>query len=282
MDLRQSKNEHPMPDPVDAPSDTSFYDREAIFHENGPLHPSFVEEAIRSLLRACPLDPAEPEHWAYRRMDSALSSLAALHPRDEIEVMLGVQAICAYHAANACWRIGMNQHSPNGDSTRHLSAAATAARTFETMLRALERRQSKPLAVPVGRPAPRVWPDRDAAAAVHHWEARCRRGEDVPVPDRAQERKAVVVWTPQALAVARQMREREELAAENEGLDIANTDGILPGGGMIVPREPTPQQVAYMARRSELMYRREWQNNLRQGNRKYPKIRPIRVGDLIP
>jgi hypothetical protein len=31
-----------------------------------------------------------------------------------------------------------------------------------------------------------------------------------------------------------------------------------------------------------LMYRREWQDNLRRGIRQYPKIRPIRVGDLIP
>ncbi len=272
-----------MPDSsADPPADPPAYDRAAIFHPDGPLHPAFMEEAIRALLRACPLDPAEPAHWAYRRMDSALNSLAALHPRDEIEVMLSVQAISAYHAANVCWRIGMNHHVPNGDSTRHVAAATTAARTFEAMPRALERRQAKPLAIPVGRPAPRVWPESDAARTVLHWEARCRRGEDSPAAGPVRKQKKVVAWTPRALAVARQMRQRDELAAENDGLDIAGTEGILPGGGMIVPRDPTPQQLAYMARRSELMCRREWQDNLRRGIREYPKIRPIRVGDLIP
>jgi hypothetical protein len=261
--------------------DPSFYDREAIFHECGPLHPAFMDEAVRSLLRACPLDPTEPERWADRRMQSALNSLAALHPRDEIEVMLGMQAVVAYHAANASWRIGMNLRLPNGDSTRHFAAAATASRVFETMLRALERRQARPLAVPAGRPAPRVWPDHDPAAVVRYWEVRCRKGEDVAIPNRRQ-LDETASWTPRALAIARQMRERDQLQMADEGLDIAGTEGILPGGGMIMPKDPTPQQVAYMVRRTELMYRREWQDNVRKGINSYPRIRPLRVGDLVP
>jgi hypothetical protein len=268
--------------PTAAPVDPSFYDRDAIFHDSGPLHPAFMEEAIRSLLRACPLDPTEPERWAYRRMESALNGLAALHPRDEIEVMLGVQAIAAYHAANACWRIGMNLRLPNGDSTRHLSSAASAARTFETMLRALERRQAKPLAVPAGRPPPRVWPDHDPGATVQYWETRCRKGEDMPIPNRLRPPKETVAWTSRALAIARQMRDHDQLQMANDGLDIAGTEGILPSGGMVVPEEPTPQQVAYMVRRTELMYRREWQDNVRKGIKRYPRIRPLRVGDLVP
>jgi hypothetical protein len=51
---------------------------------------------------------------------------------------------------------------------------------------------------------------------------------------------------------------------------------------MIVPEDPTPQQVAYMSRRSGLMYRREYEDNLRRGIRAFPKIRPIRPGDMIP
>lgn len=273
----------PGPAPSDPASpEPAFYDREAIFHENGPLHPAFMEEAIRALMRALPIDPEEPPRWAHRRMDGALRSLAALNPRDEMEVMLGVQAISAYHAASACWRIGMNQRRPNGDGTRHIAAAATAARTFDTMLRALERRQAKPLSVPVGRPPPRVWPEPDATTNVWHWEARCRHGEGEPVPDPVRQPKLPVAWTPEALAVAKRMRERDELDAANAGLDIANTQGILPGGGMIVPVDPTPQQVAYLARRTGLMYRREWEDNLRKGIKSYPKIRPTRPGDLIP
>ena len=37
-----------------------------------------------------------------------------------------------------------------------------------------------------------------------------------------------------------------------------------------------------MARRLGLAYRREYEENLRKGIKKIPKIRPIRPGDLIP
>ena len=83
-------------------------------------------------------------------------------------------------------------------------------------------------------------------------------------------------------AFADEFCERQRVEKENEGLDIANTEGILPGGGMIMPADPTPQQAAYMARRLALMYRREHQENLRKGIKTMPVIRPIRTGDLIP
>jgi hypothetical protein len=51
---------------------------------------------------------------------------------------------------------------------------------------------------------------------------------------------------------------------------------------MILPEDATPQQEAYMARRLKLMYQREYEENLRNGIKKYPKIRGIRPGDLIP
>ena len=124
----------------------------ALYADNAPFNPSFMREAVRAMFRTLPLDPGEPDGWSHRRMHAALLALSALHPRDEIEVMLGVQAMSAYHAAAACFRIGMNLRRPNGDSTRHITAACSAARAFDTMLRALERRQAKPLAIPVGRP----------------------------------------------------------------------------------------------------------------------------------
>ena len=69
------------------------YDRDAIYSDNAPINPSFMHEAVRTLMRALPLDdPKEPPHLGHRRMNSALLALSALHPRDEIEVMLGVQA----------------------------------------------------------------------------------------------------------------------------------------------------------------------------------------------
>ncbi len=263
--------------PAAAPAEPDpNYNPHDIFEDHGPLNPSFIREAVRTLMRTMPLDPAEPAAWGHRRMHSAMLALAALHPRDEIEVLLGVQALAACHAAAACWRIGMNHHRPNGDSTRHVTTAATAARTFDSLLRALERRQAKPLAVPIGRPPPRQWPEQDPTGFMLAWEDRCR-GDAGAGPDSASG-----MWTPAALAIAGERLEFERLEADNFGLDLANTPGILPGGGMIVPVNPTPEQEAYMARRLGLTYRQEREDNLRRGIQTLPKIRPIRPGDLIP
>ena len=275
----------PPTDPADPPAATPAeptppaYHRDAILDPDGPLNPSFMNEAIRTLMRALPLDDtAEPPAWAHRRMHSALLGLSALHPRDEIEVMLGVQAMAAYHAAAALWRIGMNHHRPSGDSTRHITTAASAARAFDAMLRALERRQVKPLAIPVGRPAPRRWTPLDPSRFMADIEARCRAVATEP----EAEPDPPIDWTPDQLVAADSFIAHARTEQENAGLDIANTDGILPGGGMILPDDPTPAQQAYMGRRLGLMYRREYAENLRNGRQALPKIRPIRPGDLIP
>ena len=260
----------------------AFYDPDAIFDEDGPLDPHFMADAIQTLMRAMPLDTAEPEAAQRRRMESSLTALAATNPRDPIEVMLAVQAICAYQAACACWRIGMNSRHPRGDSTRHISAAATAARTFETMLRAIERRQAKPLSIPVGRPAPRVWAEDKTAITLDWLADRIQRDDEAPPRQRKPKPRLPVSWTPQALVIARQMQEQARLEEENAGLDLANTDGILPGGGIIMPEHPTPNQEKYIARRLALMYKREYAESLRKGIKAYPKIRPLRTGDLIP
>jgi hypothetical protein len=95
----------------DSHSDT-LYDPDIIFHENGPIDPRFMADAIHALMRAMPLDTAESEPVQHRHMSAALTALAATNPRDPIEVMLAVQAVSAYQAACACWRIGMNLRSP--------------------------------------------------------------------------------------------------------------------------------------------------------------------------
>jgi hypothetical protein len=273
------------------------YDPSAIFHDNGPIEPIFIGESVRALMRAMPLaNPAEPRGLAYRRMYTAMRALAALHPRDEIEVMLGVQAVAAYHAAAACWYIGMNLRQPSGDSTRHITTAASAARTFDTLLKALERRQAKSLTVPPGRPAAHEWSKPDVPAFMARIEARCRDEEyqtpgppgpghrahdDQASPAGHDRRDDQIAWTSDDLAVADAIAECERIKDENQGLDLAATEGILPGGGMIMPQNPTQAQAAYIARRLGLSYKREYAENLRQGIRKYPRIRPLRTGDLI-
>ncbi|MGD0106223.1 MAG: hypothetical protein ABSC06_19605 [Rhodopila sp.] len=110
--------------------------------------------------------------------------------------------------------------------------------------------------------------------------SRCRQAE--PATETSPGDEPPIVWTPQDIVAADAFLERERIEKENEGLDIANTEGILPGGGMILPENPTPQQKAYMGRRLALMYKREYEENLRQDIKQYPKIRGIRPGDLIP
>jgi hypothetical protein len=260
----------------------AFYDPNAIFHENGPFDPMFVADAVQSIMRAVPFDETECEAAQRRHRNFAMTALAATNPRDAIEVMLAVQSICAYYAANAAWRIGMNLGKPNGSSSRHTNAACTAARTFDTMLRAIERRQAKPLAKPVGRPEPRVWAGDEAQTNLDLVAQRIQRDDEAPVPDPIQPSADRVTWTPKALAIVKQIRDQEQFAEENEGLDLENTEGILPGGGIIMPECPTPNQEKYIARRLGLMYKREYADNLRKGIKACPKIRPLRTGDFVP
>jgi hypothetical protein len=284
----------------------TVYDPNTLFDEHGPIDPMFMGDAVQALMRAHPLDAPESEAARQRHQRSTLIGLAATHPRDAIEVMISVQALSAYQAACTCWRVGMNSRDPSKDRIRHISAAATAARTFDTMLRALERRQVKPLSVPVGRPEPKRWPADKITSTLDQLADRVQRSNEATVPERPQpptpatqpetpEAPATeamtpsppaldppAVWSQAEVAVADQMLEKERIDQENEGLDIPNTEGILPGGGMILTQDPTPQQKAYMGRRLGLMYRREYAENLRQGNKTLPKIRGIRPGDLIP
>ncbi len=267
---------------ADAPaSDT--YNPDALFDQDGPINPLIVNEAVRTLMRAMPLiDQTEPPAWATRRMYTASHALAALHPRDEIELMIGVQALCAYQAASALWRAGMNLRYPAGDSTRHITGAATAARTFDSMLRALERRQAKSLVVPPDRPAPRQWPKQNPAKAMRTLEDRCCARDDDPQIDPAAPPPRPVVWNQDAMAVANTLIENARIADEYHDLDLANTPGILPDGSIIMPEYPTPEQDAYIARRIALNLRRAWAENQRRGIKAYPEIPALRTGDLVP
>jgi hypothetical protein len=264
-----------MPDIQAAPP----YDPHAIFAKDGPIDPWFIADAVQALMRAHPIDNSETENARQRHRQAALTALQSTNPRDPIEVMLGVQAVAAHQAACMGWWVGMNAPGST-ERLRHMSAACSAARTFAAMLTAIERRQAKPLTVPVGRPASRLWPENEAETTLLALADRIISiDENEP---SAELSVPPVVWTPEALANAETMIENHRIESENEGLDIANTPGILPGGGMILMDDPTPQQAAYMGRRLRLMYKREYQEGLRNGIDKIPKLRPIRPGDFIP
>jgi hypothetical protein len=263
--------------------DTDAYDRFAIFDPISPIDPCFMQESVRAIMRSLPLQTGEPDAWVNRRMHACLIGLAAMNPRDEIEVMIGVQATCAYNAACANWHLGMNHGGlPRGNNHRNFATAAAAARTFDMMLRALERRQAKPLGVPPGRPAPRAWPEPRSRDVIADLEVRIRMAPaPTPEPDPDD---PDLQWTPQQLAEVEAMVAQAQFDKDHAGLDLANTEGILPGGGMIMPEHPTPQQEAYMARRLGNEVRRIYAANIAKGmshRQALPKIRHIRPGMLI-
>ncbi len=83
----------PAPDTqTQTPVDT-FYDPQAIFHEDGPFDPMFMADATQALMRAHPLDTPEPQASLRRHMNASLTAMAATHPRDPIEVLPAVQAL---------------------------------------------------------------------------------------------------------------------------------------------------------------------------------------------
>ena len=256
-----------MSDPTTQP-----YDREAIFHRNSPIDPRCVAEAITTIKRASPIDPNEPGEAVRNRVHCMLRSLSALHPRDEIELMLGVQTLCAYYAACAAWRLGMNLTLPHGNSSRHIVTAASAARAFDSMLRALERRQAKPLSIPIGRPEPSEWQQTETAD--EHLQHLLTINADAPIRPKPAP-------IDNDRATDDEILDAADFRHDYEGLDLENTEGILPNGGMIVPENPTPQQAAYIERRLVLMYLREREENRSNGITTKTKFRPLRPGDLV-
>jgi hypothetical protein len=267
------------PEAPQATEPTQPYDREALYDSNGPIDPRCVQDAIQTIMRTVQIDPDEPHAWTSRRMFCAMRALSALHPRDEIELMLGVQALSAYHVANAGWRLVTNpRHDQKGDPSRHIAKAASAARTFDSMLRALERRQAKPLSVPVGRPAPQVWPPVAVEPTFDDLKRRADMGEEQSIQDTIGPLDQL---TDDELICAWIRTGRHRHPDENHGLDIANTEGILPNGGMISPANPTPQQTAYLARRQMLKYCRQKEADRRNGIDRKIVVAPLRDGDLV-
>jgi hypothetical protein len=255
--------------------------REALYALDGPIDPEFVSEVTRALIRTLPLETGEPQSWCNRRIAAALNAVAAMYPRDEIELMLCMQAVAAHHAAAAAWRLGMNHASPRGDSTRHITAAATAGRAFDTLLRAVERRQAKPLAIPPGRPPNRTWDPFDTNAFVADMAVRIHAGASYDaLPDVLSDGASPGdrIWTREDRARVEELRRQEDYP----GLNVENVPGILPGGGMIIPEFPSPDQKAYLAYRYANNIRGNYNRTLLEGGTALPKIVPMKPGDWMP
>jgi hypothetical protein len=243
----------------------------AIYRHDGPIDPAFMTQAIRDLLRALLLRSNEPAAQTNCRMVAGLTTLAALNPRDEAEVMLASHAVAAHHAAMSLWWVSVQKHLA-GTSPRFVSAAAAAARGFVAILQALEKRQATKLREPDPPPPPRFWGQpEDPTAVIDTLAKRCAPPDHTGI---------LQFTTEQAEAIKRHVAQ-ERFEDENWGLDLANTEGILPGGGMIVPPNPTPQQEAYLARRYAMKIQRMYQDNLKKGSTALPIPPNIRIGDLL-
>lgn len=237
-----------------------------------------MSDALRTLMRAMPIDPAEADLYRERRQYAATVALSTLAPRDEIEVMIGVQAVAAFQAAAACWRLGMNHHLPNGDSVRHISAAATAARAFDTLVKALERRQARSMAAV---DEPKDWSSIDPMGEMKRLADRVRRPER-PLGRRSRGKAAPPAWPEAATSLVTAMREQERIETEQQDPDPAEVEGVRPDGSMIVPEDPTPEQEAYLSRRLGRGYRQEWEDSVAEGRPRVPKLRVVKPGDIIP
>jgi hypothetical protein len=217
-----------------------------------------------------------------------------MYPRDEIEMMYCASAMAAYHAAMAGWRIGMNGATPNGDSTRHITTANASIRTFDTLIKGLERRQARPCAAPMG---PNNWEDTDLERYADWWTVRVRacsvpqlHSEEppptAPIPTEPPPAEAPPdspetpepdtpdpVWTAEMIATA-----EADIPAEDPG--PPSVEGVAPDGSIVVPDNPTPEQETYMGARIIHNTRDHWTDDIASGEK--PKIPRLRPGDRIP
>ncbi len=268
------------------------YERDALFRPDGPLNPVFILDMLRSLMRALPHDPDEADMFRTNRMYGALCALSGMYPRDEIEMMYGAAALMSFYASAACYRLGMNGALPNGENSRHITTAGSAIRTFDNLIKGLERRQSRPMAIV---PGPIDWSHVTAGLDIRTLERQARgepAGETAPPIRTAPRAAAAMVVTPDRRTMTAQNRSIAEpvwtqamVRTAKAGFDREPPpppaiDGVEPDGSIIVPENPTPEQEAYIGKRIIENGRDKWTDELLTGRK--PRLLPIRPGDRIP
>jgi hypothetical protein len=115
----------------------------------------------------------EPESAWHEEVDAALDTLAALDPRNPIELILALQIIAAAAAAQDAQRLAFEPGASESQAHRHRASAAAMTRTVTTAMRLLTQPWKRPVgprrdwgdaAADVGE-AWRQAPARPAAAA---------------------------------------------------------------------------------------------------------------------
>jgi hypothetical protein len=246
------------------------YPHDDLFTAQGPIHPTSTLDALRTLIRNLPMETGERELYRDRRKFAAIRAVQALEPRDEIELMLAVQAVTAHFQAAAHWRASMDGELPGTEALRHISAAGAATRVFDSMLRTVERRQARPMAEP---PKCRDWHKIDVserldtvAALVYKDES---EGSDTAIDS--------IVWP--AAAVLRTQGQIDQIMLEGDGSIPTGIDGVNPDGSITVPEQATEAQKDYIGRRVAMNMNNE---RTKQQSQQGPSIKPLRPGDRVP
>jgi hypothetical protein len=251
------------------------YPHDDLFTAHGPIHPASTFDALRTLIRNLPMEPGERRLYRNRRICAAIRAVQALAPRDETELMLAVDAVTAHFQAAVHWRASTDDALTQAESLRHLSAAAAATRVFDSMLRAIERRQARPMAE---SPKCRDWLGIDVDEKLDAVSALVRADEDAG-------EDAIIdppVW-PEA-AIKRTQTGIDQVLRAEDGPIPAGIDGVAPDGSIIVPEHATEAQQDYIGRRIASHIRNERASRQSPGTKPgtRPIIRPLRPGDRVP
>jgi hypothetical protein len=125
-------------------------DDRGLLGPNGPLGPAFSEDLMRSLIAALPQEGLEgPNENDLCRWGGALTLLEAFQPRTPVEAMLAAQIIAAHHGIMECYFRATHDRLPEPLAIKLRNNVAALTRAQENNLRALERRQARPVPPPL-------------------------------------------------------------------------------------------------------------------------------------
>jgi hypothetical protein len=113
--------------------------------------PSFSEEIARSVIQTIWRDEGEDPREFEIRVAAGLTMLEAFHPRDHLECMLAAQGVAFHCGTMETLARAMVAGQPPLTAVKLRASASQMGRSFSTIVRDLERLQSRPLPLRPGR-----------------------------------------------------------------------------------------------------------------------------------
>jgi hypothetical protein len=149
MAKQPSRTAAPNPKPVEIVLDEPEPD--TLRPIGGSKSDRFNNALIDSMARTGWFFPNQSDEDRNRQLFVAVTGLRAFKAADEIEGMLGAQAVAMHHCAMECSRRAMLPEQPSEAAAAFRKAAANASRTFVELLAALDRKRGKGQVVRVER-----------------------------------------------------------------------------------------------------------------------------------